>query len=172
MRYIFAAKRSEYNQQFDCDSSKEDEVHAPRGGATSGGRSVEQEEKESACKPGSVEDNHSSGTYVAIRLKRPTRELRGPRIVPLFGLAPSGVFRATECYHQRGALLPHLFTLTRLSKKDVGGIFSVALSVDSRLPGVTWHSAQWSPDFPPCCNTSVKHSDCPADSWHDYKCLR
>src|SRR4029077_16851752 len=30
-----------------------------------------------------------------------------------------------------------------------GGFFSVALSVGSRLPGVTWHPAQWSPDFPP-----------------------
>ena len=30
-----------------------------------------------------------------------------------------------------------------------GGLFSVALSVGSRLPGVTWHSAQSSPDFPP-----------------------
>ena len=30
-----------------------------------------------------------------------------------------------------------------------GGIFSVALSVDLRLPGVTWHYALWSPDFPP-----------------------
>jgi len=30
-----------------------------------------------------------------------------------------------------------------------GGLFSVALSVGSRLPGVTWHPAQWSPDFPP-----------------------
>ena len=38
-----------------------------------------------------------------------------------------------------------------------GGIFSVALSVGSRLPGVTWHSALWSPDFPPF--TKVK-SDC------------
>jgi hypothetical protein len=26
---------------------------------------------------------------------------------------------------------------------------SVALSVGSRLPGVTWHFALWSPDFPP-----------------------
>ena len=29
-----------------------------------------------------------------------------------------------------------------------GGLFSAALSVGSRLPGVTWHSALWSPDFP------------------------
>ena len=31
---------------------------------------------------------------------------------PLFGLAPSGVYRAASCYQSRGALLPHLFTLT------------------------------------------------------------
>ena len=31
---------------------------------------------------------------------------------PLFGLAPGGVCRAAACYHPRGALLPHLFTLT------------------------------------------------------------
>ena len=30
----------------------------------------------------------------------------------LFGLAPSGVYHATDCYQLRGALLPHLFTLT------------------------------------------------------------
>ena len=29
-----------------------------------------------------------------------------------------------------------------------GGLFSVALSVDLHLPGVTWHLVQWSPDFP------------------------
>ncbi len=34
-----------------------------------------------------------------------------PRI-PLFGLAPGGVYRAASCYQSRGALLPHLFTLT------------------------------------------------------------
>ena len=30
-----------------------------------------------------------------------------------------------------------------------GGIFSVALSVGLRPPGVTWHRVLWSPDFPP-----------------------
>tara|TARA_Y100000590_G_scaffold236924_1_gene266653 strand:+ start:75 stop:239 length:165 start_codon:yes stop_codon:yes gene_type:complete len=29
-----------------------------------------------------------------------------------------------------------------------GGIFSAALSVSSRFPGVTWHLVRWSPDFP------------------------
>ena len=31
----------------------------------------------------------------------------------------------------------------------IGGIFSVALSVGLHRPGVTWHLALWSPDFPP-----------------------
>ncbi|EKD70718.1 MAG: hypothetical protein ACD_46C00428G0001, partial [uncultured bacterium] len=44
----------------------------------------------------------------------------------------------------RGALLPHLFTLADTR----GGLFSVALSVGSHLPGVTWRFILWSPDFP------------------------
>ncbi len=36
----------------------------------------------------------------------------GHDIASLFDLAPSGVYLAAECYHQRGALLPHPFTLT------------------------------------------------------------
>jgi len=38
-------------------------------------------------------------------------------------------------------------------------MFSVALSVGSRPPGVTWHLVLWSPDFP-----LRERSDCPADS--------
>ena len=41
------------------------------------------------------------------------------------------------CCQKRGRLLPYLFTLT----KKIGGIFSVALSVSSRFPGVTWRPA-------------------------------
>jgi len=65
----------------------------------------------------------------------------------LFGLAPSGVCHAMECCHPCGALLPHHFTLTW--SRRARRYLSVALSVGSRLPGVTWHSALWSPDFPP-----------------------
>ena len=43
----------------------------------------------------------------------------------------------------------------------VGGVFSVALSVGSRPPGVTWHLALWSPDFPP---RPTGYGDCLADS--------
>ena len=75
------------------------------------------EKKESACKPGSVEDDHSSGIAVTGDLKRPTRKRRGTPAATcvatsLFGLAPGGVCRAAECCHRRGALLPHRFTLT------------------------------------------------------------
>ena len=32
---------------------------------------------------------------------------------------------------------------------EVGGLLSAALVVGSRPPAVSWHSALWSPDFPP-----------------------
>ena len=35
------------------------------------------------------------------------------------------------------------------AREQSGGIFSVALSVGSRPPGVTWRPVLWSPDFPP-----------------------
>ena len=63
------------------------------------------EKKESADKPGSVVDSHSSRPCVAARLKQPTRERRGPRHAPLFGLAPGGVCHATRrCPRARCAL--------------------------------------------------------------------
>jgi len=56
---------------------------------------------ESACKPGSVEDDHSSGIAVTGDLKRPTRKHAGTRAAAfaatsLFGLAPGGVCRAVR----------------------------------------------------------------------------
>jgi hypothetical protein len=53
---------------------------------------------------------------------------------PLFGLAPHGVCPASPHCCGRGALLPHLFTLTRprLTPRT-GGTFSVALSVKPAL---------------------------------------
>jgi len=112
-------------------------------------RIVEGKKVESACKPGSVENSHSSGMCVTTHLKQPTRKhARAALIASLFGLAPGGVYPATVCCHRCGALLPHLFTLT-CARKRIGGIFSAALSVGFRLPGVTWRHALWSPDFPP-----------------------
>ncbi len=92
----------------------------------------------------------------------------------LFGLAPSGVCLAMECCHPCGALLPHHFTLTSFmcrwqhapQRHIKRRYLSVALSVGSRLPGVTWHSALWSPDFPPWPSQRLDYSDCLADSGH------
>ena len=113
-----------------------------------------QECGESVYKPGSVADSHSSGTHVTARLKRPTREQRGPRFAvtrtdssPIWSCSRWGL-PCRRCYQRRGALLPHLFTLTATGPADRGGLFSVALSVGSRPPGITWHLALWSPDFP------------------------
>ncbi|CAA0083201.1 Uncharacterised protein [Zhongshania aliphaticivorans] len=78
----------------------------------------------------------------------------------LFGLAPGGVYHATSCCQSRGALLPHHFNLTG-NLRYLGGVFSVALSVGSHLPGVTWRLALRSPDFP--LNRKLK-SDRLADS--------
>ena len=104
-----------------------------------------------ACKPNSVEDDHSSRRRIAAPLKRPTR--RFPT-VPVTGIGtrvsapgqhasaarvwPADSLPIWSCsvwglpchrlYRRRGALLPHLFTLTP-SDEARGGIFSVALAV-------------------------------------------
>lgn len=62
----------------------------------------------------------------------------------LLDLAPGGVYLATPVTWRAGALLPHLFTLTR----EAGGLFSVALSRRSPWVAVSNHRALWSPDFP------------------------
>ncbi len=72
---------------------------------------------EPACKPGSVMDGHSSGMHVAVHLKRPTRGPCGPHVAteaarpPIWSCSGWGL-PCHCCYQQRGALLPHHFTLT------------------------------------------------------------
>ena len=110
--------------------------------------------RERACKPGFVESDHFSGTAVARRLVRSTRESQrvGPtRQGSLLDLAPGGVYQARSVTRPAGALLPHRFTLTSWESGDspIGGLFSVALSLSSRTVGVTHHRVLWSPDFPP-----------------------
>jgi len=61
----------------------------------------------------------------------------------LFDLAPKRVCHAI--YVTINAVSSYL-TFSTLPYK--GGIFSVALSLSSRLPGITWFYFQWSPDFP------------------------
>ena len=109
-------------------------------------------------------DNHSSGTAVTSILKRPTRRHRGPRYslpiwscsrwgLPCHKLLPVARCALTAPFHP---YLPSLMIV------EAGGIFSVALSVGSRPPGITWHPALWSPDFPPFCFRQKR--DCLADS--------
>jgi hypothetical protein len=81
---------------------------------------------------------------------------------PLFGLAPSGVCHATRrCPRARCALTAPFHPYHACLATPFGGLFSVALSVGSRRPGVTWHSALWSPDFP---RDACASRDCLADS--------
>jgi len=56
--------------------------------------------------------------------------------MPLYGLASDGVYLAGACRQSRGALLPHLFTLTAPER---GGLFSVALSLGSPPLAVNQH---------------------------------
>ncbi len=63
----------------------------------------------------------------------------------LFGLAPGGVYPATDV---ATSAVRSYRTISPLPSEKLGGIFSVALSVGLRPPGITWHLARWSPDFP------------------------
>ncbi len=75
----------------------------------------------------------------------PDDNLETDYLSSLFGLAPGGVYTATLCYQRCGALLPHLFTLTRQSYKTAGGIFSAALSRGSPLPAINRHRVSMEP---------------------------
>jgi len=76
---------------------------------------------EAVRKPGSVPESgfpfpgngHSSGYAVTDTLKQPTRRHgRATLNAPLFGLAPDGVYLASDVTARPGELLPHPFTLT------------------------------------------------------------
>ena len=119
---------------------------------------------EPADKPGSVQTsvcgNHSSGTAVAGGLKQPTREHRGPRHrSPIWSCSRWGLPSRSVLPPARCALTapfhPYQFP---------GGMLSVALSVGSRPPGVTWHPALRSPDFPPRRGPKPWRSGCLAGS--------
>jgi len=118
--------------------------------------------------PSRTVDDHSSGTRLAARLTRPTRAARRknpcagaertnpPRspAAPIRSCSRWGLPCRSRC-RGRGALLPHLFTLTRQgcgatgAPVRPGGLFSVALSLgfDPRRP-LAGTASPWSPDFP------------------------
>ncbi len=124
-------------------------------------------------KPGSVVDDHSSATAVTNCLKRPTRIHRGPRLKDSylvllrvgFTIAAPVTSRAVRSYrtfsplpNQKG-VRPLSTVLKKGRTPFLGGFLSAALSVGSRPPGVTWHPALWSPDFPPPDYPKVTRSD-------------
>jgi hypothetical protein len=135
-----------------------------------------------ACKPGSVgprplararRDGHSSGTMLAHGLEQPTRIAsltslpqalslsRTARVaIPIRSCSRWGLPCRFRC-RTRGALLPHLFTLTRRRSygaaspeacraeppkgTKAGGSFSVALSLGLPPPGVIRHRMSMEP---------------------------
>ena len=130
------------------------------------------EQYQPACKPGfvghrpvarTIRDGHSSGTPFARGLKQPTRTASktSPCSVIADGLSPE----RTDCVavpirfcsrcglpcrfrrRIRGALLPHLFTLTapKPRRAKAGGSFSVALSLGSPPPDVIRHRMSMEP---------------------------
>ena len=100
-------------------------------------------------KPGSVVDSHSSRPAIAHWLKQPTRVQYGPYLVnPYLALlrveftVPRTVAsRAVRSYR----------TLSPLPDPISGPSAVCSLLHWSWVspPGVTWHPALWSPDFPP-----------------------
>ena len=95
-------------------------------------------------KPGSVPcsgyplrgDDHSSRAAVADGLKQPDPgALNGPSSsAPLFGLAPDGVYRATDVTAGTGELLPHPFTLIHLHRA-LSGRFAFCGTFPGVAPG-------------------------------------
>src|SRR5262249_8939498 len=80
-------------------------------------------------------------------------------LAPLFGLAPGGVCRATECCHRRGALLPHPFTLTASFTGGVAVYFLLHFPW-ARAPQALPGALPWEPGL----SSTLARSDCLADS--------
>src|ERR1700722_2486728 len=127
-----------------------------------------------ACKPNSVEDDHSSRRRITTPLKRPTRRFPahpgeprqepelarrasthprpgfGRRIPSLFGLAPCGVYPATAF---TGGAVRSYRTFSPLPRtiRPVA-VCSLwhwpSLSLDAQIPDVIRHTALRSSDFP------------------------
>ncbi len=109
---------------------------------------------------------HSSRTGIAAGLQRaypearPDQPPRGPcgsaLCLPICSCSRRGLPCRRHCC-RRGALLPHLFTLTGPVARP-GGLFSVALSCGSPRPAVSRHPVLWSSDFPPVQPLASSHT--------------
>jgi len=98
--------------------------------------------------------------HVAMHLMQPTREPRGPRVCsPIWSCSGWGLPCHEVLPPVRCALTAPFHPYLILPGEAIGGLLSAALAVGSRRPGVTWHPAHRSPDFPP----RQRRSGCPAD---------
>ena len=104
---------------------------------------------EAAGKPGSVVDDHFSQYRRCHRSSGAHLRLKAVRAAPCrgLGLLRVGFAMPLALRRERWALTPPFHPYLP-AKADIGGLLSVALSVGSRPPGITWHPALWSPDFP------------------------
>ncbi len=104
-----------------------------------------------ACKPGSVSDNHLSGTSVTGRLKPCEGTRRAALTFPK--LLRMG-FTHANVTTSRCGLLPRIFTLTPGRTRSVyfllhfTGNLVLLFSLESPPPAVSRHPALRSPDFP------------------------
>src|ERR1700733_5182414 len=135
-----------------------------------------------ACKPGfvghrllaqTIRDGHSSGTTFARCLEQPTRTAsltspcgvfalqRTTRVaVPIRFCSRCGLPCRFRC-RTRGALLPHLFTLTSSGEEAVRSLWHFPWGRPRRtLSGTV---CRWSPDFPPPQPFDHSGSGRPAD---------
>jgi hypothetical protein len=97
-------------------------------------------------------DSHSSRPAITDRLQRPTRESNGAgRSSPPIWSCSAWGLPCRPDRSRRGALLPHLFTLTRRRRRHRAVSFLWHFPLDSleRIPpAVSRHAALWRPDFP------------------------
>jgi hypothetical protein len=132
---------------------------------------------QTARKPDSVLDDHSSRRHVTEPLQQPTRKFRlvefpPPELFTLTHRAGTRCRRREACnslpiwscsvwglpcgghYCPSGALLPHLFTLTVSPfERELPAVYSLlhwpSLHLEAQIPDVIRHTALRSPDFPP-----------------------
>jgi hypothetical protein len=108
--------------------------------------------KESAVKPGSVVDSHSSGMRVTAQLKQPTRKphvghmvrSKAPR-ASLFGLAPGGVCRAADVATSAVRSYRTISPLPAPLARHLGGIFLLHFPwarAPQALPGTVPYGAR------------------------------
>lgn len=101
-------------------------------------------------KPGSVVDSHSSRPAIAHWLKQPTRVQYGPYLMNPYLALLRVEFTVPRTVTRRA--VRSYRTLSPLPDPTCVGHRRFALCCTGRglaPPGVTWHPALWSPDFPP-----------------------